>query len=205
MKKHSMRYFFLLLLCITIVMTAHWNYARTVSHGYIETKSTSNTLTNEAFNTIMQVLTHPRCMNCHPTDNIPKQGDNSHPHYFGLQRGASGHGFDGLQCAACHQTENNDFSGVPGAPHWGLAPASMGWQGLSNREIALALIDRSKNGDRSPEDLFKHMTEDALVLWAWNPGVNAEGIEREVPPVTTGAFAKALQIWFDNGTPIPNE
>jgi len=68
----------------------------------------------------MDVLTHQRCMNCHPSDNIPKQGEDSHPHYFGMSRGEGNIGFAATNCNTCHQHDNNDFSGVPGAPEWSL-------------------------------------------------------------------------------------
>ena len=90
----------------------------------------------QSFDKMMSVLTHPRCMNCHPSDNVPKQGEDSHPHHFGMARGEDDHGFVATNCNTCHQEENNDFSGVPGAPKWSLAPESMNWQGLSRIEIA---------------------------------------------------------------------
>ena len=161
--------------------------------------------TDEAFHNMMDVLTHQRCMNCHPTDNVPKQGDTRHPHYFGISRGADDKGFEATNCNTCHQSENNVYSGVPGAPHWSLAPASMGWQGLSRVEIAERLLDRKTNGNKSHAELVEHMTQDELVLWAWNPGIDANGKQREVPPVTKEAFKKAVAYWFDNGAILPSQ
>ena len=160
---------------------------------------------DEAFHKIMDVLTHQRCMNCHPTDNIPKQGDSRHPHYFGMERGDDDKGFAATTCATCHQTENNDYAGVPGAPHWSLAPASMGWEGLSRVEIAERVLNRETNGDRSYKELVEHMTQDELVLWAWNPGVDANGKLREKPPVSKEDFKKAVEFWFNNGAIIPTK
>src|SRR5680860_831652 len=160
---------------------------------------------NEAFDKMMDVLTHQRCMNCHPNDNIPKQGDDSHPHYFGMAGGENDHGFQATKCATCHQSENNAYSGVPGAPHWALAPASMAWEGLSRTEIAERVLDTETNGGKNHEELVKHMTEDALVLWAWNPGVNANGNPREKPPVSEEEFKTAVRQWFANGAVIPIE
>ena len=90
----------------------------------IEEKALSNQ-NDDDFNTMMNVLTHQRCVNCHPNYHIPKQGDDSHPHYFDMARGEDDHGFEATNCNTCHQSENNVNSGVPGAPHWALAPASM--------------------------------------------------------------------------------
>lgn len=159
----------------------------------------------EAFDKMMDVLTHQRCMNCHPNDNVPKQGEDRHPHYFDMARGRADKGFQATKCATCHQEENNDYSGAPGAPHWSLAPESMGWQGLSRTEIARIVLDPETNGGKSNEELVKHMTEDELVLWAWKPGVGTDGKPRELPPVTEEEFKKAVETWFDNGAVIPSK
>lgn len=160
---------------------------------------------NEAFDKMMDVLTHQRCMNCHPNDNIPKQGNDSRPHYFGMSRGENDHGFQATKCATCHQSENNAYSGVPGAPHWGLAPASMGWEGLSRTEIAKRMLNTKTNGGKNHQELVKHMTEDELVLWAWKPGVDANGKQREIPPVSEEDFKTAVELWFSNGAVVPPE
>ena len=165
-----------------------------------------NTLTSrKAYDTMMDVLTHERCLNCHPNDNIPKQGEDSHPHRFGITGGDDGQGYQVTKCSTCHQSENNAYSGVPGAPHWGLAPASMGWQGLSRKEIAKNMLNPSSNGGKDHNELIKHLTEDELVLWAWTPGVDAEGTRREVPPVSETEFKAAVKEWFATGAVIPEE
>ena len=164
-----------------------------------------NFIVVEAFETMMQVVTHKRCMNCHPDGNQPKQGENSHLHYFGVQRGNDGHGIAALKCGTCHQSENNQNSGVPGAPHWHLAPRSMAWEGLSKVEIGRRIIDRKYNGDKSIEEIEKHMTEDELVLWAFEPGLNNEGLPREKPPVSKQDYIDAVKIWIANGAKIPKE
>lgn len=154
-------------------------------------------LSNEiAFDKMMQVLTHKRCVNCHPSGNAPKQGEESRIHDFGVSRGS-------IKCQSCHMEENNPFSGVPGAPHWDLAPASMKWEGLSRREIAESILDTTRNGGRSHEDLLHHLTEHELVLWAWNPGINPNGEEREAVPVPLEEYKKAVKAWFENGAIIP--
>ena len=144
-------------------------------------------------------------MNCHPNDNIPKQGNDRHPHYFGMARGEDDKEFQATNCNTCHNSENNTYSGVPGAPHWSLAPARMGWEGLTRSQIAERLIDKNANGQRSFDELVKHMTEDDLVLWAWTPGIDANGQEREIPPVSKEEFKNAVEYWFDNGAVIPTK
>ena len=156
-----------------------------------------------SFDQMMQVLTHRRCMNCHPAGDQPRQGEDSHLHRFHVQRGADGHGSAALACGTCHQAENNDFSGVPGAPHWHLAPRSMGWEGLNRYEIARAMLDPEKNGGRSPVEIERHLVTDPLVLWAFEPGVDHEGKPREKPPISREQFVAAVKAWFAAGAPIP--
>lgn len=165
----------------------------------------SNESTDPNFDKMMQVLTHQRCVNCHPADGIPKQGDDRHPHYFGIARGADNHGFEATRCNTCHQNENNAFSGVPGAPEWSLAPHSMRWEGLKRTEIAESMLDPKRNGNRNHEQIMHHLTEHKLVLWAWNPGVDANGKRREVPPVPKDEYIAAVKKWFADGAVIPKE
>lgn len=153
-----------------------------------------------AFNTMMDVLTHQRCMNCHPSDNVPKQGTGSHPHRFEITRSNS---MAATNCNTCHQASNNDFSGVPGAPHWALAPHTMRWEGLSRFEIATSMMDPKRNGNRTPEDIMHHLTEHELVMWAWEPGKDVAGNEREKPPVAKAAYIAAVKKWIELGAVIP--
>jgi len=157
------------------------------------------------FSVMMKVITHKRCMNCHPAGDQPRQGADSHLHNFNVQRGADGHGIAALQCSTCHQPENNDFSGVPGAPHWHLAPRSMAWEGMSRTEIARSILNPENNGGKTLEETVKHMTEDDLVLWAFEPGVDDEGNLREKPPVSEEDFIAAVKAWAAAGAVIPEE
>lgn len=154
----------------------------------------------KAFSTILTVLKSPRCINCHPTNDVPLQGDVQRLHPFNVSRGIANQGGVVQKCGTCHHAENNTYANVPGAPHWGLAPKSMGWIGLPDSEIARRLMDKKSNGGRSPQDLVEHMAHDSLVLWAWNPG---EG--RNKPPVELEEWRKVLKEWLDNGAAVPSE
>ncbi len=158
---------------------------------------------DDPFTTMMQVLTHKRCVNCHPNGDRPRQGEDSHYHNFNVQRGPDDHGVAGLQCSTCHQAENNDYAGVPGAPEWSLAPLEMYWEGLSRVEIARSMMDPARNGGRNLEETVKHLTEHKLVLWAWEPGVDAAGRPREVPPVPLEEYIQAVKAWAAAGAVIP--
>jgi hypothetical protein len=116
-----------------------------------------------------------------------------------VQRGADNKGLPVMRCTSCHQSHNNDLAGVPGAPHWQLAPRSMGWTGLGIGELCRTLLDPAKNGGRSVDDLVKHMTADPLVRWAWHPGRG-----RLPPPVPADDLKVALDLWAAAGAPCPN-
>ena len=143
-----------------------------------------------SFNVMMKVITSVRCMNCHPSDDRPRQGDDQHLHRFEVQRGIDNKGMVAMRCNTCHGSENNQISNVPGAPHWQLAPRSMGWLGLSKEQIAASLLDKRKNGNREVKDIVNHLLKDSLVRWAWAPGVG-----RTPPPVTFEVFADAVNHW----------
>jgi hypothetical protein len=152
-----------------------------------------------AYAEIASVLQSPRCLNCHPRGDRPTQGDDMHVHRINVQRGADNNGAPAMRCSACHQGHNNNMAGIPGAPHWHLAPASMGWVGLSQFDQCRAMLDPQKNGGRSLAELVTHLTQDALVQWAWSPGSN-----RTPPPVSQAQLKTALDTWANAGAPCPN-
>ena len=169
-------------------------------------RSTADGLT--AWNEVYSVLVSPRCLNCHTAAAYPQQGDDRHRHFANVTRGAEGRGVPGLTCTGCHQQTNADATGVPGAPDWHLAPLSMRWQdtggrALSSADVCRAVTDRSKNNNLDARGLLKHHEHDALVLWAWSPGLRADGTTRRVPPLTHAAFVGATRRWVEAGTPCP--
>ena len=74
------------------------------------------------FEEAAKVITHPRCMNCHPAGDSPTQTEHMLPHLPLVVRGADGHGAPGMPCATCHHGANYDVAGVPGHADWHLAP-----------------------------------------------------------------------------------
>lgn len=188
---------------ITLV-TARYSTEKPDSEALAEPRELKNIEEESeiAFNTMMDVLTHQRCINCHPNDNVPKQGKDQHPHRFGITRVNS---MNATNCNTCHQASNNDYSGVPGAPEWSLAPDKMRWEGLSRIEIARSMMNPENNGGRTPEDVMHHLTEHELVLWAWEPGIDAEGNPREKPPVPVDEYIAAVKKWIELGAVIPAE
>src|SRR5437016_3676276 len=80
----------------------------------------------ELFTSIMPVIKHPRCLNCHATGDYPRQGDDNHIHTQNVKRGIDGHGKFSQKCSACHQEQNvAGLNMPPGAPGWHLPPARM--------------------------------------------------------------------------------
>lgn len=152
----------------------------------------------EAWSEIAGVLQHPRCLNCHQAE-APLQGDDGRAHLPRVQRGPAGLGMGPMQCFNCHNTMgNNPTAGVPGAPHWMLAPRSSRWQDLASAEMCAQLTDPARNGNRSDEEILEHMAEDELVLWGWEPGADLEPV-----PVPHDEFVEILETWVAAGTPCP--
>ena len=154
-----------------------------------------------AFLDVYKVLTHPRCMNCHPSGDAPLQGDDSHPHMQNVKRGEDGKGKYALKCANCHQDTNLPGENLPpGNPNWHLPKRDMPlvFQGKSPRELADQLKDPKRNGGKTLEQLVEHVTHDKLVLWGWEPG---DG--RTKPPLSHDEFAGKFREWVEKGAASP--
>ena len=136
--------------------------------GYAASQTASNTLASpESFASIAdtdarsaaiftelgKVLTHPRCVNCHPAGDRPRQGDERRLHQPPVARGVDGHGTETMRCSICHQNANFDPGRVPGHPEWHLAPREMAWEGKTLAEICAQIKDPARNGGRKVEDL----------------------------------------------------
>src|SRR5262245_33804441 len=156
------------------------------------------------FSEAARVITSPRCMNCHPADNRPTQGDDRHPHMPLVTRGEGGVGVPGNTCRECHSDSNFKlderaaYQSIPGHPRWGLAPVEMAWQGKTVREICQQIKDPKRNGGRDLALLQEHAARDDLVAWGWNPGVG-----RIPAPGTQELFGQLVQAWIDTGAECP--
>lgn len=154
----------------------------------------------KAFEQVYQVLMSPRCMNCHPSGDIPLQGDDSHLHEMYPKRGHDGKGVFAMKCANCHQPNNTPgLHTPPGNPNWHLPPADMKmvFQGKTAHELAKQLVNPKQNGNKSMKQLLEH-ADDGLVLSGWNSG---EG--RSQPPMSHAAFKKAWETWINTGAYAP--
>jgi hypothetical protein len=145
-----------------------------------------------------KVITHPRCMNCHPASDRPLQGDDSHPHQPMVVRNETGMGAPGMHCTTCHGPTNFDPGRVPGHPLWHLAPIEMAWVGKSLGQICEQIKDPQRNGGKSMDELVHHMAEDSLVGWGWHPGVG-----RTPAPGTQKEFGELIKAWAATGAACP--
>jgi hypothetical protein len=168
--------------------------------GVADDKARSVALFDEA----ARVITSPRCMNCHPATRQATQGDDLHPHVPLMNGGPYGVGQPGLPCRACHGSSNvttlaESIVSIPGSPAWGLAPASMAWQGKSVSEICLQIQDPARNGGRTLAKLSAHMATDSAIAWAFRPG---DG--RTPAPGTQAQFAALVDAWIATGAQCPS-
>ncbi|SFD01588.1 hypothetical protein SAMN05518672_10151 [Chitinophaga sp. CF118] len=199
MKKTSIIYLLFMILSVSFMTLSF----KTGTNNKEEGIAKDSVGSKKAFLQAYRVLMHPRCMNCHPSGDVPLQGDDSHLHTQGVKRGHDGKGLYALKCSNCHQPQNTPGMHMPpGNPNWHLPPADMKmvFQGKSPRQLAAQLLNPKENGGKSREQLIAHVTSDKLVLGGWNPG---DG--RTLPPLTHTEFAKQFKLWIDKGAYLPDK
>ena len=150
------------------------------------------------FTELGKVLTHPRCVNCHPAGDRPNQTDLGRSHQPPVWRGEDGRGLAAMRCQICHQGANFEPARTPGHPEWHLAPREMAWEGKPIAEICAQIKDPRRNGGRRVEELIHHIGEDSLVGWAWVPGTG-----REPVPGTQKIAGALVQAWVQTGAACP--
>lgn len=125
------------------------------------------------FSEAAKVLTHPRCLNCHPAGDRPTQTNDLHPHQPFARRD--------LPCETCHTEQNftlherASYQSIPGHPRWMMAPIEMAWQGRSIGEICQQIKDPDRNGGWDLAQLHDHIASDDLVAWGKGMGPNIAG------------------------------
>lgn len=150
------------------------------------------------FKEASKVLLHPRCANCHPSGDSPKQGDDGHIHNPPVARGENDKGTLVMECKSCHQEQNVVGSRVPGAPKWHVAPIAMAWEDKSPGTICEQLKDIKRNGGRSLDAIVDHVTNDKLVGWGWAPGA-----DRKPAPGSQKEFGSLMAAWVESGAACP--
>jgi hypothetical protein len=147
------------------------------------------------FEKIASVLRHPRCLNCHQLE-VPLQGDRGWQHIPKVSRSEK-LGDGSPACARCHMGDG-PATGIPGVPGWHLAPIETAWQDLSIEQLCQAIKSPKTNGGRDLPELIKHLDEDALVLWGWQPGAR-----RTPPPISHKEFMELARYWVSTGAACP--
>ena len=167
----------------------------------------------ETWDKIYEVLSHPRCSNCHVgSDNRPRWSGPSYDQAYGeTEKGWRYHGMNvnadhsrigimTLPCSTCHQQENSDIKhGPPGSHVWALAPVEMEWFGKSSEEVCLRLKSPETNGGRTLDEVAAHIDHDDLVHWGWEPGPG-----REPAPYGRKETVAFIQAWAAAGAPCPD-
>ena len=154
-----------------------------------------------AFLAAYPVFMHPRCVNCHPAGDVPLQGEDSRIHAQNVKRGPDGRGRYALKCANCHQRANMAGENMPpGSPDWRMPPADtpMVFENRTPGDLARQLKDPTQNGGRTLEELIRHVSEEPLVLWGWDPGNG-----RTKPPLNHAEFVRVFREWVEKGATSP--
>lgn len=165
-----------------------------------------------AWGRIHDVVSHPRCANCHvgpegiPMWSGPSFGDTPKPHGMNVQAGESRMGVETLVCSTCHALSTQPNERAHAAPHvglaWQLPPPDFAWWSRTSAEICAQLSDPERNGGRDWMGLAEHLVTDAghqgFVLWGWDPGGT-----REPAPYSLEAHVADVLIWGIAGTPCP--
>lgn len=149
------------------------------------------------FQEMGKVILHPRCVNCHPDGDRPLQGEQGLPHQPLVDRGGEkGEGAVAMKCTNCHGESN--FQNVPGNPRWHLAPLEMAWQGKTLSQICQQISDPARNGGKTKEEIVRHMAEDELVAYGWNPPDHLEPV-----PGNQALFGQLSRAWLAAGAHCP--
>ena len=152
------------------------------------------------FTEAAKVMLHPRCANCHPAGDSPRQGDDQMVHNPPVVRGPADEGVPGLLCTSCHQDRNLELARVPGAPKWHLAPKVMAWVGKKPPALCEQLKDPQRNGGKTLAQIVDHSAHDPLVGWGWDPGHG-----RTPAPGTQARFGALVAAWVEAGAGCPKE
>ena len=199
-----------------VAAARRWRRAGGLLHGLIPCRSAdSNTLAPpESFASIAdaearsaaiftelgKVLTHPRCLNCHPAGDRPRQGDEGRPHQPPVRaRRRRAWAVDAMRCTICHQKANFEPGRMPG--HSGVAPRAAR-DGLAGQDARRDLrADQGPRAQRRPKsfaDLIHHIGDDTLVGWAWEPGFG-----RTPAPGTQAEAGALVEAWVKTGAACP--
>jgi hypothetical protein len=165
-----------------------------------ETRKRLEAESKEAFIAAYKVFMHPRCLNCHPSGDVPLQGDDSRLHPQGVKRGKDGKGLFALKCKNCHQDTHIEGEHMPpGHSGWHLPPANlkMVFEGKSPKQLAMHFKNPKFTGFKNLDKMLEHVEKEPLVLNSWTYG--------NPPPLTHDEFVAKVKEWIDKGAAIPDK
>ncbi|MCF2869493.1 hypothetical protein L0664_00315 [Octadecabacter sp. G9-8] len=167
----------------------------------------------DAWSRIHDVVSHPRCANCHtgPSDRPMWSGPSfgaPRQHGMNIRAGESRMGLEYLQCSSCHTTKDENWDNANAMPHaaprvamgWALAPMEAHWFGRTAEQICAQLRDPEQNGGRDMIELAEHLNHDLILHWAWAPGGG-----REPAPYSLQEHVDDLLDWGVAGMPCPQD
>jgi hypothetical protein len=209
MNQHTKRYSFpvktisVLAVILSLIVFMSFSFKNeAISNTKNDTINKDSVESVKAFMDVYKVLMSPRCMNCHPSGDVPLQGDDSHIHNMLPQRGKDGKGIYAMKCMNCHQPTNLEgLNKPPGNPNWHLPPANMKmvFEGRTPGQLAKQIINPKTNGNKTLQQLIEH-ADDGLVKAGWDMG---EG--RTVPPLSHEEFKIAWITWIKSGAYAPKQ
>lgn len=167
-----------------------------------------------AWEDIHNVVSHPRCINCHvdetgiPMWSGPSYGPEPRQHGMYIASGESRIGAENLACGTCHEKSLLPNTVEHAPPHtnhdWLLAPVEFAWFGKSSTEICEQMRDPERNGGRDGAGLVEHIIHDveiqAFITWGFNPGGG-----REPAPGTLQEHLDDMALWTQAGMPCPSD
>ncbi|MEP1768715.1 MAG: hypothetical protein ABJJ53_19015 [Sulfitobacter sp.] len=158
-----------------------------------------------AWGRIYEVISHPRCTNCHV-------GEDGRPAWAGLNYGAgrlhgmnivageSRIGAENIPCRTCHIGAEGPNDVAHAAPQvddaWRLPPVEMAWRGKTSAQVCAQLRNPDTNDGFELADLVEHVRTSAFVRFGFAPGAG-----RMPAPGSVAALAQDLQEWGAAGMP----
>ncbi|AWF80707.1 hypothetical protein BTJ40_07690 [Microbulbifer sp. A4B17] len=153
---------------------------------------------HQDWETIVEVLLHPRCLNCHQLE-MPLINEGS-PHVPRVERGPDDMGAGTMRCNNCHSNTNNPVTGAPGAPGWKMAPIELNWSQMSSAQICKLLTTPQDNGGRTLTGQLEFISENPLAIWGWHPGDSRQPVN-----IPHEKVVEAMKNWIAVGAPCPPE
>ena len=181
--------------------------------NHLEAGSVSQADGLAAWSRIHDVVSHPRCANCHTDEaNIPMWSGPEYeapgPHGMNINAGETRIGAELLPCQTCHVTSTLPNTTPHAAPHagspWMLAPVEFVWFGQPKNAICEQMRDPERNGGRDGAAMVEHIVHDAelkaFITWAFDPGAG-----REAAPSTMQEHLDDTIQWVAAGMPCPGD